>query len=88
MRKKNAKGQKQSQNEQILTPDDFINLIQHDPEMQDEFCYLNKNQNSYDWQIVEFHDRNPQEYMTISSRGVTHFYNGQSEFITIDEWQN
>ncbi len=36
--------------------------------MQDEFCYLNKFDHSYDWRIVEFDKRNEKEYMTISAR--------------------
>ncbi len=60
-----------------LTPLDFINLIKSDPDMvikikfiqkSEEFCYLNKKANSYDWQIVEFDKRNQSEYMTISAR--------------------
>lgn len=51
-----------------LTPMDFIHLIRTDPEMADEFCYLNKNSNPYDFKIVEFDARNPREYMTISAR--------------------
>jgi len=47
---------------------DFIHLIRTDPEMADEFCYLNKNSNPYDFKIVEFDARNPKEYMTISAR--------------------
>lgn len=47
---------------------DFIHLIRTDPEMSDEFCYLNKNSHPYDFRIVEFDARNPKEYMTISAR--------------------
>ena len=37
-----------------LTPLDFIQLVQDDPEMSDEFCYLRKRDNPYDWEIVQF----------------------------------
>lgn len=36
--------------------------------MIDEFCYLNKQSHPYDFKIVEFDERNPREYMTISAR--------------------
>ena len=36
--------------------------------MADEFCYLNKRSHPYDFQIVEFDERHPTEYMTISAR--------------------
>ncbi|KAL4466850.1 hypothetical protein ABPG74_010447 [Tetrahymena malaccensis] len=89
------KGQKQKKNKEddgskmqdYLTPMDFIHLIRTDPEMADEFCYLNKNSNPYDFKIVEFDARNPKEYMTISARGITHFIDDQAEFKTIEEWE-
>lgn len=66
---------------------DFIYLIRTDPEMADEFCYLNKRDHAYDYQIVEFEDRNPKEYMTISAKGITYFQNDDATFLTIEEWQ-
>ena len=44
-----------------LTCWDFISLIRTDPEMQDEFCYLNKRNHSYDFIIVDFKDRDHKE---------------------------
>ena len=37
-----------------LTPLDFAQLVRDDPEMRDEFCYLKKRDNPYDWEIVQF----------------------------------
>lgn len=65
---------------------DFIYLIRTDPEMADQFCYLNKRDNAYDYEIVEFEDRNIKEYMTISSRGITYYQNEETTFLTIEEW--
>jgi hypothetical protein len=59
--------------EEYLTPFDFITLLRSDPDMADEFCYLNKREDPYDWQIVDFDKRNPKEYMTISSRVILPF---------------
>ena len=59
--------------DEYLSPFDFIALLRTDPDMADEFCYLNKRENSYDWMIVDFENRNPKEYMTISSRVITIF---------------
>ena len=36
-------------------------MIRTDPEMQDEFCYLNRKSHAYDFKIVEFNERNPLE---------------------------
>lgn len=71
--KKKFKGGKKEQKEKkdagdYLTPIDFIHLIRTDPEMTDEFCYLNKRSHPYDFQIVDFNERNNEEYMTISAR--------------------
>ena len=46
--------EEEEEEEVFLTPMDFIHLIKTDPEMADEFCYLNKRIHSYDWKIVEF----------------------------------
>jgi hypothetical protein len=67
------KGKKDKEKEEVkddeyLTPFDFITLLRSDPDMADEFCYLNKRDDPYDWMIVDFDKRNPKEYMTISSR--------------------
>jgi len=34
--------------------------------MRNEFCYLNKSDNAYDYKIVEFDKVNPNEYITVS----------------------
>lgn len=34
---------------------------------------MNRRDNPYDWQIVEFEKKNPQEYMVISKRGLTKY---------------
>ena len=73
-----------------LSPQDFINLIRNEPEMVDEFCYLNRRPNShaYDWEIVPFHRKNPKEYMTISSRGITCYNDGQHTYMTLMQWEH
>jgi dynein heavy chain len=55
--------------------------------MADEFTYLNKQSHAYDFKIVDFDERNKQEYMTISARGITHFVGGEATFMTIEEWE-
>lgn len=41
--------------------------------MSEEFCYMNRRSNPYDWQIVEFDKKDPREYMVISKRGLTKY---------------
>lgn len=77
-----------SNNKDYLTPMDFIHLIRTDPEMIDEFCYLNKCEQPYDFKIVEFEERDPREYMTISARGITHFLDDDATFLTIEDWEH
>lgn len=43
-----------SLNKKYLTPLDFAQLVRDDPEMRDEFCYLRKRSDPYDWEIVQF----------------------------------
>lgn len=61
--KKNKK-----QAEDHLTPFDFIALLRSDADMADEFCYLNKLDDPYNWIIVDFDKKHSKEYMTISAR--------------------
>mmetsp|Transcript_28714 Transcript_28714/g.25821 ORF Transcript_28714/g.25821 Transcript_28714/m.25821 type:complete len:201 (-) Transcript_28714:115-717(-) len=77
----------ETKDEEYLTPFDFITLLRSDPDMADEFCYLNKRDDPYDWKIIDFDKRNPKEYMTISSRGITHFLDDDATFLTIEEWE-
>jgi len=44
-----------------LTCFDFINMIKTDPEMIDEFCYLNKRNHAYDFVLVDFKERRKKE---------------------------
>lgn len=41
-KKKRFKDDNGESKDVILKPMDFINLIRTDPEMRDEFCYLNR----------------------------------------------
>jgi hypothetical protein len=43
-----------SKKQDYLTPLDFIELVRTDPEMRDEFCYMLKRGDAYDWEIVDF----------------------------------
>lgn len=83
-RKKLAAQKKKNED---LTPLDFINLIRQDPEMRDEFCYLNRRAHAYDYKIVDYDKRNKSEYMTISARGITHYIDNVGEFIKIERWE-
>lgn len=41
----------------------------------------------YEFEIVPFSKINPNDYMTISIRGVTHYSNGELEYQDLSEWQ-
>ena len=85
--KKKGKDKKDSKmKEQKITPFDFIQLVRSDPEMADEFCYLQRCGEPYDYMVKEF-DYQREEYMTISSRGITYFNEGDGTFLTLDEWE-
>ncbi len=66
-----------------LTPKDFINLIKNDKNLENEFCFLNKRYHPYDWVIVDFKERNPKLYLSISSRGITQFNDGDIRFLSM-----
>ena len=54
--------------------------------MSDEFCYMNRRSNPYDWQIVEFEKKNPSEYMVISKRGLTKYIHSEVEFMKFEQF--
>lgn len=56
-----------------LKPKDFLNLIQNEKELENEYCYLNKRSHPYDWEIVNFNHRNKNQYMTISAKVISRF---------------
>lgn len=69
------------------SPLEFIRLVQMDPDFQSRFCYCNRRDDYYEFEIVPFSDKNEQEYMTVSSRGIVHFIKGEANFMTIAEWE-
>jgi dynein heavy chain len=69
-----------------LNPFDVLHMLRFDPDLSEDFWYLNRKEGPYDFEFVNYNKRNPNEYLTISSRGVTYFLNGVAEFITIEEW--
>lgn len=46
--------------------------------MIEDFFYLNRVSHPYDYQIVSYAKRNHQEYMTISSQGVTLYHDKEA----------
>jgi hypothetical protein len=55
--------------------------------MKNQFCYLNRKKNEYDFYIVEFSKVNFKEYLTVSPKGITHVKDGETNFITIEQWE-
>ncbi|OMJ81675.1 hypothetical protein SteCoe_17784 [Stentor coeruleus] len=68
------------------TPYEFIQVIKNDPELMEDFWYCNRIGDAYDFQLVPFSKKN-EEYLTISSRGITHFTSGGASFLSLEEWE-
>ena len=69
-----------------INPRDFVEFINQHEQLADEFCYMNRC-GPYEFQIIPFSRINPDDYMTISGRGVTHFCHGDLTFITLQQWE-
>jgi len=69
-----------------LAPRNIFSFFQSYPEMHLDFFYLNKYSHPYDYRIVDFNERNPDEYMTISCKGVTQFIQKEAHFMSQEEW--
>ena len=55
--------------------------------MQEFFCYCNRRQDYYDFEVVPFNDKNENEYLTVSKRGLVHFIKGSPNFISVEDWE-
>lgn len=42
---------------------------------------------AYELEIAEHHEVDPADYYTMSRAGVTHFLNGETDFITLSQWE-
>merc|ERR1719191_1519251 len=69
-----------------ISPADFVDFILNHESLTEEFCYMNRS-GPYEFQIVPFSQINPNDYMTISIRGVTHYSDGELDFQDLSEWQ-
>eukprot|EP00392_Amoebophrya_sp_AT5.2_P001969 g1974.t1 len=67
-----------------VDPHDFLSFIHRHPELSEEFCYMNRV-GAYSYQIVPYSGINPDDFLTISIRGVTHTL--RTNFLTIAEWK-
>ncbi|CAE8588829.1 unnamed protein product, partial [Polarella glacialis] len=69
-----------------ISPTDFVEFILNHESLTEEFCYMNRS-GPYEFEIVPFSKINPNDYMTISIRGVTHYSNGELDYQDLSEWQ-
>lgn len=76
----------EKEKEEHHKPYEFIQVIKNDPELMEDFWYCNRIGDAYDFQLVPFSKKN-EEYLTISSRGITHFTPGGAYFLSLEEWE-
>jgi len=69
-----------------ISPADFVEFILNHESLTEEFCYMNRS-GPYEFEIVPFSKINPNDYMTISIRGVTHYANGELDYQDLSDWQ-
>lgn len=62
-----------------------MKAISLNPDLSEEFCYMNRGQLPYDYQIVEYEQRNRLEYLTVSIRGITFYSYGETDFYTREQ---
>ncbi len=77
--------------EECLTHMEIINLIEDSKsEEPEKYYYCVKGKNFYEFYACHFEDINTEQddYITVSSRGVTHFIKDEAEFLTLSEWRD
>ncbi|CAD7974708.1 unnamed protein product [Amoebophrya sp. A25] len=70
----------------VINPRDFVNFISQHDSLKEEFCYMARA-GTNDFEIIPFARIDPNDYMTISGRGVTHFCNGELSFLPLEDWE-
>ena len=65
----------------------FIKKIKENREFQDDFWYFNKGDHAYDLVLTNFSQKSQNEYCTLSYRGISHFLNGEVQFISLEDWE-
>ncbi|KEP65299.1 UNVERIFIED_CONTAM: ATPase family associated with various cellular activities (AAA) domain-containing protein [Hammondia hammondi] len=69
-----------------IQPRDFVEFIRSHRSLTDEFCYMNRT-GAYSYRIVPFAEKNPTDFLTLSSRGVAHYREGETEFHSLQAWE-
>jgi dynein heavy chain len=69
----------------IRSPFSFIDKVIESP-YTEEFVYLNP-MGPYDLQIVKHNLIDPNNYYTMSRAGVTQFYQTETDFTSLDQWE-
>ncbi len=69
----------------LQSPFSFIDKVIESP-FTEEFVYLNPH-GPYNLTIVKHSSINPNNYYTMSRAGVTHFYQSETDFTSLDQWE-
>jgi dynein heavy chain len=69
------------------TPIEFFKLVTNDEKLQEFFCYCNRKEEFYDFEVVNFQEKNDNEYITVSKRGIIHFIKGIPNFISVYQFE-
>ena len=69
------------------SPLEFYKLVVNDSQLTDFFCYCNRKSDFYDFEVTAFDEKNEDDYLTVSKRGVVHFLKGEPNFIPILDWE-
>jgi dynein heavy chain len=69
----------------LMSPFSFIDKAIDSP-YTEEFVYLNPR-GPYDLLIVKHESIDPTNYYTMSRAGVTHFFQTETDFTSLDQWE-
>ncbi|CBZ51589.1 Dynein heavy chain family protein, related [Neospora caninum Liverpool] len=70
-----------------INPREFVEFIRSHKSLKDEFCYMNRT-GPYSYRIVPFAQKDPKDYLTLSSRGIAHYREGgETEYLSLQAWE-
>ena len=70
-----------------VTPSHFVKILTSHLELSDRFCYCNRVGDFYQFEVVRFNEKNEEDYITVSSRGIVQSVRGELSFISVPAWE-
>ena len=52
-----------------------------------QFWYANLIHSVFEFKVIPYEERDPQNFLTISLKGITHMYDLEASIMSIEQWE-